>query len=162
LDVDIMLTMIDLADTLAAAELLAFQRRAYQSEADLINYPALSPLRESLPELLDSGETVLGWRVDGELIGAIGYTASMVEVTISRLAVATEYRRRGIAAKLVQAVIYEAGPRPVVASTAKANVPGVTLYEHLGFHLRDETATPDGLALVQMQRLAERTLNLKH
>ena len=156
-----MLIMIDLADAMAAAELLAFQRRAYQSEAELIGYGALPPLRESLPDLLDSGETILGWRVEDELVGAIGYTANMVEVTICRLAVTPAYRRRGIAAKLLQAVIYEAGPRAVVASTAKANLPGVALYEHLGFHLREEQTTPDGLPLVQMQRLGERPVNLK-
>jgi ribosomal protein S18 acetylase RimI-like enzyme len=152
-----MLIILDLADGLAAAELLALQRVAYQSEADLIHYPALPPLHESLPQLIDCGESIFGWREDDKLCGAIGFSSSLIEIQICRLAVAPQARRRGIAAKLIQAVLVEAGPRPVTVSTAKANAPGIALYQSLGLYLRSETTTPDGLPLVQLHRWSERS-----
>ncbi|QNM98555.1 GNAT family N-acetyltransferase [Chitinimonas koreensis] len=147
-----MLIDLELADALAAAELLALQRLAYRQEAELIGYPRLPPLLESLPELMDCGETVIGWREDGELLGALGYVTEGDALDVCRLVVAPAAQRRGIARQLVQAAIDAAGGRPVGVSTAAANAPALALYRTLGFAVTREFATADGLALVSLAR----------
>ncbi|QDQ25050.1 GNAT family N-acetyltransferase [Chitinimonas arctica] len=147
-----MLVQIDLADTLLALELLQVQRVAYQQEAELIGYPALPPLRETLPELLDCGETVLGWRVDGELRGAVGYLAQAGQADICRLVVAPAWQRQGIARQLLQALIDNDEYAAITVTTAAANLPALALYREMGFLPSTPFTTPDGLALVRLQR----------
>ncbi|MBL8507691.1 MAG: GNAT family N-acetyltransferase [Chitinimonas sp.] len=145
-----MLVPIDLADALLAAELLQLQRLAYRQEAELIGYPDLPPLKEGLPELMESGETMLGWRVDGELQGAIGFIEDGDGILICRLVVSPAVQRRGVAVQLVNAVLDWVGAQPLRVSTAAANAPALALYAKLGFKPVRTSQTPDGLALVSL------------
>ncbi|PHV12465.1 GNAT family N-acetyltransferase [Chitinimonas sp. BJB300] len=147
-----MLIKLDLADALQAGELLNVQRHAYRQEAELIGYANLPPLRETLSDLMDCGETLIGWREDGELLGAVGLLTQEETLEICRLVVAPHAQRRGIARALLTAVISQAGQQAVRVSTAAANTPAITLYENHGFRLVSETRLPDGLMLIAMQR----------
>lgn len=147
-----MLIPLDLDDALIAAELLTLQRSAYRQEAELIGYHQLPPLQESLPELMDCGETVLGWRAEDELLGMVGYSVDEEGVLICRLAVAPQAQRRGIARKLLDAVILAAGTDTIRVATAAANLPAIHLYCDRDFEPDREWQTPDGLALVGMVR----------
>ena len=147
-----MIATLDLADGLCALELLAFQRRAYQSEADLLGYPALPPLHETLPELMDCCERILAWREDGELLGIIGYFETPTHIDITRLATSPARRRQGIARKLLQHLIDLHRGRTLTASTGMANAPAIGLYAQLGFTPTHESHTPDGLTLLHLQR----------
>ncbi|MFC4161628.1 GNAT family N-acetyltransferase [Chitinimonas lacunae] len=148
-----MLTHLDLDNALIAAELLTLQRQAYRQEAELIGYHDLPPLHESLPELMDCGETVLGWKAEGELLGVLGYSVDSEGVLICRLAVAPQAQRQGIARRLLDAVIAAAGQQPIRVATAAANLPAIYLYCHHGFEPDREWQTPDGLALVGLVRM---------
>lgn len=152
-----MIIELDLQDALAAGELLAIQRLAYRQEAELIGYPDLPPLRESLPALMDCGEAVLAWRLNGVLMGALGYRiAQDASIDICRLVVAPAAQRQGIGRALVKALIEQFPRRSIMVSTALRNYPAVALYESLGFVVHGDHSTPDGLALVDLVRAGHR------
>ncbi|MGQ5522555.1 GNAT family N-acetyltransferase [Chitinimonas sp. PSY-7] len=147
-----MLFKLDQTDALQAGELLNVQRHAYRQEAALIGYADLPPLRETLADLMDCDETILGWREDGELLGAVGLLTHDKVVEICRLVVAPQAQRRGVARALLTAVIHQADQRVIRVSTAAANTPAIALYQRLGFQVVEKTQLPDGLILVAMQR----------
>jgi len=151
-----MIVTLDLADGVCALELLAFQRRAYQTEADLLNYPLLPPLHETLPQLMDSGECILAWREDGELIGMIGTYETPTHLDITRFAVSPNRRREGIARKLLRALSNNHPIRTLTVSTAAGNAPALQLYSSEGFVPTHESHTAEGLPLIHLQRNATR------
>lgn len=145
-----MVITLDLNDGLAAAQLLALQRRAYQQEAELIGYPQLPPLLESLPQLIDCGETILAWREQGELLAALGYQPQTQQ--ICRLVVHPSAQRQGLATRLLQALINQTPGRCLSVSTAMRNLPALALYARLGFIQTQTWQTADGLHLAALQR----------
>lgn len=153
-----MLVHLDLQDALAAMALLQLQRSAYQQEAALIGYPDLPPLHETLPALMDCGETLLGWREDGQLCGALGYTLRHDRAHICRLVVAPTEQRRGLAKRLLNALFDELGSMNITVSTAVANYPAIALYAQHGFVETEYTSTPDGLSLVTLHRTPDTTM----
>lgn len=149
-----MLTPLDIRDAAVAQEVFALQRLAYQREAELIAYPDLPPLRESLQALLRCNEHFLGWRVDGALLGALAYTADGSEFLICRLVVAPSALRRGIGRSLLCNLIPLAGQRHIRVCTASRNAPALALYHEQGFALDREQTLADGLQLSHLLRVA--------
>ncbi|WP_269531952.1 GNAT family N-acetyltransferase [Chitinimonas sp. BJYL2] len=145
-----MLVDIDLADALQAMALLSLQRLAYQQEAELIAYPALPPLHQTLSELMDCGEIVLGWCPEGALLGAVGFVITDTYLDICRLVVHPAAQQRGIGRALVRAAVAAAQGKPCRVTTAAANLPALALYQQAGFVMDAQFATPDGLALVSL------------
>ena len=75
--------------------------------------------------------------IDGEaLAGYIGSQAVLDEADMMNLAVAPEYRRRGVGAALTAALAAALQARGVAALTLEvraSNAPAIALYEKLGF-----------------------------
>lgn len=146
-----MLTALDLHQNTQAAELQALQQAAYRQEAILIGYPDLPPLYETRAMLMACGESVLAWREDGRLLGALGYLHDDLGLDICRLVVAPAAQRRGIARQLLGALFAAHPGQPVRVMTASANLPALALYAQLGFRAVRETTLPDGLRLTGLQ-----------
>ncbi len=73
---------------------------------------------------------------NGELAGYIGAYFVLDEGYITNIAVLPEYRRRGIAEKLIRSLIAEAEAREASFLTLEVragNAPAIKLYEKLGF-----------------------------
>lgn len=92
--------------------------------------------RSLLDELTNPLST---WLVamDGEVLaGYIGSQAVLDEADMMNLAVAPEYRRRGVGAALTEALAAALQARGVAALTLEvraSNAPAIALYEKLGF-----------------------------
>lgn len=124
-----MIKEINLCHNQLTKELYEMQKASYLVEAKLINFYELPTLIETFEQLVNCGETFLGYFEDEELVGAISYTVENEELTICRMTVHPNHFRKGIAAKLLNALeeketIYKL----IKVSTGKENDPAKKLY----------------------------------
>jgi ribosomal protein S18 acetylase RimI-like enzyme len=143
---------LDLGDGAAADALVTLQRASYAVEAELIGVAELPPMRETAEHLRASGETVLGARRDGRLVGAVGYVRDGDLVDIHRLVVDPAAFRGGIATALLDALeARERGAACWTVGTGAANAPARALYERRGFAVAEERVV-GGIRYVRLDR----------
>jgi len=121
-------------DTPEVRRLYEMQRSAYAVEAELIGFDGIPPLRETYEDFRACGETFLVSRENGELAGAVAYERNGHELEICRLVVDPCHFRRGVASRLLAALLEREHDWAVArTSTGTANAPAVALYRKLGF-----------------------------
>jgi len=101
---------------------LAVQRAAYAIEAELIGYPDLPPLHETLAALQATEEELWLCEEGEDLVGVVGLEHGEDEMVIARLFVAPACFRRGVGSALVAHALRRAAAsgtwrRPRPAST---------------------------------------------
>lgn len=147
---------IDIFDSHQCASLRALQHAAYQVEADLIAYPDLPPLKDSMNSLQSSGETFWGFYVARDLAGAISYKIVDATLDIHRMMVHPRYFRHGIASALLHFARERARAASVtrlIVSTGSANLPACTLYRRHGFHATYSEEIVPGLMITHFEVL---------
>ncbi|WP_223587881.1 GNAT family N-acetyltransferase [Neobacillus bataviensis] len=137
-------------------DLFNLQRASYLVEAELINFFEIPPLKESMEDLKESGETFFGYFEDGELTGAISYTIDGKEVTICRMVVHPNHFRKGIAQKLLTHVEKNHSDLGIFkVSTGKENSPAKNLYLKNGFQLTGDIEVVPGLFISHFEKRKE-------
>jgi len=140
---------IDLQDGAVVQQIYELQQASYLVESQLIDYPDLPPLLETVETLQHTGEQFLIFKEDERILGALSYVRADDILEICRLIVSPNHFRRGIAGKLLRAAEeVEVGIKRIIVSTAENNLPAVTLYQKNGYHLAHRAVLPDGLVLV--------------
>ncbi len=148
---------LDLGDDATLERLVALQRASYAVEADLIGAAELPPMRESPQQLRACGETFLGARRDGRLVGAVSFRRAGGTVDVHRLVVDPSAFREGVATALLEAL--EARNEDAThwtVGTGAANAPARALYERRGFAVTEEREVPGGIRWVRMDRSGAR------
>jgi ribosomal protein S18 acetylase RimI-like enzyme len=98
--------VISQADEADLPEILAVQKTAYQSEAEVYNDPTLPPLQQTLEQLREAFKTQIIFKavINGKIVGSVrGYVAEGTG-HISRLSVHPYFQSKGIGKKLVAAL----------------------------------------------------------
>jgi len=131
---------------------LAVQRAAYAIEAELIGYPRLPPLHETLEGLQATPEELWLCEEGGELCGVVGLEQHAGELVIARLFVAPPEFRRGIGSALVAQALARADGRRVRVGTGARNLPALALYERFGFRRLDEGQPTPGVGYIELVR----------
>jgi len=131
---------------------LAVQRAAYAIEAELIGYPDLPPLHETLAALQATEEELWLCEEDDALVGVVGLEHGEDEMLIARLYVAPACFRRGVGSALVEHALAQAGGRRVRVGTGARNGPALALYERFGFRRTDEGSATPNLGYVELVR----------
>lgn len=148
-----MILLVDIHQPEIAQQIYTLQQAAYHIEGELIGYAALPPLLESLETLQQSGEQFLVFQEAEQFAGVLAYTRSNNALEICRMMVSPAYFRRGIAAKLLEAIeTIEAEVNQIVVSTAAQNLPALALYHKYNYRQRFTTTLPDGLKLVTLSK----------
>ena len=150
-----MIELIDIQDDVLAEQVLTVQRPSYQQESDLIEYPNLPPLFETVADLQNSDETFVGYWLDGQLAGVLSYEQTDEGLHIDRLVVHPNYFRRGIGRALlawVETAVSTPSPSPITVSTAAKNQPAIKLYQSQGYTIVQHKTLPDGLELVLLRK----------
>ncbi|MGK2860128.1 MAG: GNAT family N-acetyltransferase [Thermoanaerobaculia bacterium] len=144
---------IDLSSDDETRELLAVQVAAYAIEAELLAYPQLPPLFESVDDLRVSGERFIVAKIDGEIVGATSIASSDTALDICRMVVKPSHMRRGVASRLIEAVeLLREDRDSITVSTGEDNVPAIRLYERHGFEIVKRRTLEDGLRLVGLEK----------
>jgi len=144
-----MIGKIDLQDGAVTQQIYELQQASYLVESQLIDYPNLPPLLETVEALQHTDEQFLIFKEDERILGALSYVRAGDILEICRLIVSPNHFRRGIAGKLLRAAEeVEVDIKRIIVSTAENNLPAVTLYQKNGYHLAYRTVLADGLALV--------------
>lgn len=145
-----MLQALDLSDNGVAARVVAIQRAAYRVEADLIGFDGIPPLHESVDDLpLHQLQWMGSWEGD-VLAGFVAWRESADNCEIDRLAVHPDFHRRGHGRALVKSLLAH---RVVTVATGTANVPGLGLYESLGFHRVGIREVAPAVTVTELRRL---------
>lgn len=132
--------------------MLAVQRAAYAIEAELIGYPDLPPLHETLAALQATEEELWLCEEGDALVGVVGLEHGEDEMLIARLYVAPACFRRGVGSALVEHALAQAGGRRVRVGTGARNAPALALYERFGFRRLDEGSETPNLGYVELVR----------
>lgn len=129
-----------------AKQLIELQQQSYRIEANLINYPNIPPLNETVADLLREPKTWLTASSDNHIIGAIAIETRADHWLLNKVIVSPRFFRRGVGRMLIQKVKEETSV-PLYVTTASHNTPAVKLYESEGFTQFKHERTTDGLLL---------------
>ena len=132
--------------------MLAVQHAAYAIEAELIGYPDLPPLHETLATLQATEEELWLCEEGDAVVGVVGLEHGEDEMVIARLFVAPACFRRGVGSALVAQALAQAGGRRVRVGTGARNAPALALYARFGFRRLDEGSPTPSRGYVELLR----------
>ncbi len=149
------------ANAADAAEILALQKLAYLSEAELYDDYTIPPLTQTIEELTADFErkTILKAVQDGRIVGSVNGFIKEDRCLIGRLMVHPDFQGRGIGTRLMTAVeAVFADARAWEVFTGELSVKNIRLYERLGYRVvRKELFPGSRFGVVFM----EKTLNAR-
>jgi ribosomal protein S18 acetylase RimI-like enzyme len=124
------------ADITDAAEILALQKLAYQSEAMIYNDWSIPPLTQTLDAIKKefAGTTFLKACDSGSIIGSVRASIHDCTCKIGRLIVHPEFQHKGIGSRLMSAIEAEfPDTQRFELFTGTRSAYNVRLYERLGY-----------------------------
>lgn len=141
----------------------------YSSELQILTthhgsqwWPGIALLRravyideQNVPEDLewdehDADAVHLAAMLNGQLVATARVVVQDGQAKIGRLAVATDFRKRGIATKMVRKALSVAQEKHITSVTLDAQTRVTSLYEKLGFHVVGEEFIDAGIWHLKM------------
>ncbi len=139
-----------------AAEILALQHLAYQSEALLYNAWNIPPLTQNLEELQNDFHVKIVLKAcdSGRIIGSVRGTIRDETACIKRLIVHPDYQRQGIGGALMTQIehCFDAATR-IELFTGEKSESNIRLYRKLGYEIFKREAINPNLTFVWMEKL---------
>lgn len=138
------------------AEILALQKIAYQSEAEIYGDESVPALQQSLADLKEDFQRMVFLKavVNGKIIGAVrGYTEGET-AHILRLIVHPYFQGRGIGSRLVREIenVWPAEIRRFEAFTGHRSIRNLDLYGRLGYRPFKEVPFNAAVTWVYMEK----------
>lgn len=148
--------LISTATAADIAEILALQKLAYQSEAELYNDYTIQPLVQDEISLLEEFKTstILKATIDQQIIGSVRATVKGNTCYIGKLIVSPDEQNKGIGKQLMKAIeeIYKDTTRYELF-TGDQSMKNIALYERLGYAVFDRKTINSRLTMVFLQKL---------
>ena len=137
-------------------EILAVQRAAFETEAQLVNDWNIPPLTQTLDELADDwrkGIMLKAVNEDGTIVGTVRGHMAPDGFYIGRLAVQPQWQGRGCGSALLEAMIGRAESNRLVLFTSTKSERNLRLYERFGFKPFKKSTTATGVPLVWLEKV---------
>jgi ech hydrogenase subunit C len=138
--------MINRANQKDILEILALQKIAYRSEAELYGSDSVPALGQTMEEITADFDRMIFLKavVNGKIVGSIRGRRDGDTAHISRVAVHPYFQGKGIATGLIRQIEHEVGDvRVYEAFTGHQSLRNLHLYEKMGYQrVRTEPFTP--------------------
>lgn len=131
--------------------LLHVQKKSYVIEAELIGFPNLPPLKDTVLTIQNSNETFIGYFLNDAIVGAISYEIEENILHICRLFVDPDHFRKGIAESLLKYALETNTFHKAIVGTGAVNTPAIRLYEKLGFVIKEQMLIEEELFIIKME-----------
>lgn len=135
--------------------ILALQKLAYQSEADLYQDSSLPPLRQTLEDLRHEISTQVFLKAveSSEIIGSVRAVCEGSTAQIGRLLVQPAFQGRGVGTALMTAIEAACGTvERFELFTGEKSVRNIRLYERLGYSVFKRVALTPLITLVYLEK----------
>jgi len=147
--------VIEPATVADCATILALQRLAFRTEAELYDDWALPPLVQTLEELQRefAASLVLKATLSGQLVGSVRARQEQEIWCIGRLIVHPEVRCQGIGSALMRAIEAQCGASArFELFTGSRSTDNIRLYRQLGYQMRRRQQAGPKVELVFMDK----------
>lgn len=137
------------------SELYQLQLLAFESEAEMIGSRAVPALQETETE---NRKEFFNWTTlkleneDGKIIGAIRYKDEDHFIEIGRLMIHPDYRRQGLAQKLLLEVDRKFPNQLKELYTCTKSWSNIRLYEKMGYKAYNEVQEESGLSFLYLRK----------
>jgi len=155
-----MTAIIERADVKDAAEILALQKLAYQSEAAIYDDYTIPPLRQTVEEMSADlqNQVVLKVAIEGRIVGSVRAHERDGTCYIGRLIVHPDSQNQGLGTRLMHAIeaAFSSAER-FELFTGNKSARNLHLYRKLGYAAFREQQLSDLVSLVYLEKHAERS-----
>jgi len=127
-----------LADITDATDILALQKLAYQSEAELYQDWSIPPLTQSIEEIKTEFSTKTFFKacLDGKIVGSVRVSFNRDTCFVHRLIVYPEHQKKGIGTKLMETIENRfPSTERFELFTGSRSEGNIRLYEKLGYRV---------------------------
>ncbi|WP_050614446.1 GNAT family N-acetyltransferase [Bacillus testis] len=137
----------------AAECIWAVQIPAYTIEAELIGFPQLPPLSETVADIMASKDHYIGYFEGKDLIGFLSYAKDGETIIICSLVVHPDHFRKGVGRSLLSWMIENvAGKQKMAVTTGERNGPAMALYRSFDFRHTHSKEIAPGIHLAFLER----------
>lgn len=146
---------IETATIADAGEILALQKLAFQSEAELYGDFTIDPLTQTIEDISEEFKTrtVLKCVADGRIVGSVRAHEIDGTCLIGRLIVHPEYQNQGLGTRLMQEIESRfPKARRFEIFTGTKSLHNIRLYEKLGYKECGQQIVNERLTLVRMDK----------
>ncbi|MBD3241219.1 MAG: GNAT family N-acetyltransferase [Chitinivibrionales bacterium] len=147
---------ISLATAADAEAIVAVQRLAFKSQAELYGDDRLPPLLETAAAFRESLATVRTYKADlgGTVVGSVRGARDGVVCDVSRLSVHPDYQRRGIGVRLMEALEADFGDcERFELFTGARSQASIELYRRLGYEPYRTSVENGHVPLVHLRKV---------
>lgn len=138
------------------AEILAIQKKAFLSEAELYQNFKIQPLTQTLEEMLEEciHKVVLKAMVGEKIVGSIRANVCEEGCCVNKLVVLPEFQKRGIGKMLLLEIEkYFPGTKKFTLATGSKSESNIRLYEKAGYKIIRTETFHDGVEAVVMEKV---------
>lgn len=136
-------------------EILALQRLAFRSEADLLGCDTIPPLVQSLPDLVrefEAGMVLKAVSDEGVLAGSVRGCLDGDTLRIGKLMVHPDFQGRGLGRRLLTTMEEECPSERCELFTSVVSARNLELYGSMGYEPFRETELMPGVRLVYLAK----------
>ncbi|NLK87906.1 MAG: GNAT family N-acetyltransferase [Clostridiaceae bacterium] len=140
-------------------EILALQKLAYISEAEIYNDYSIPPLLQTIEDIKSeyAGKSFLKAVDSGRIVGSVRACVQNDTCYIGRLIVHPDYQNKGIGTALMNGIEEQfQGCKRYELFTGKNSVKNIYLYEKLGYRIFKEEEISKKLSFVYLEKIGGR------
>jgi ribosomal protein S18 acetylase RimI-like enzyme len=147
--------LIELASLQDAEEILALQKLAYLTEAEIYGDHSIPPLTQTLGQMAEdfTKQAILKATLDGKIVGSVRGYSEESTCHVGRLIVHPDFRNRGFGTLLMRAIEgHFADAARFELFTGHLSEGNLRLYRRLGYESFAEKPVTDRLTLVFLEK----------